>query len=515
MSRTLVNWIKYDADSRHSLLLTRQEYPHRIPSWLREAITQNGGKVIIFPLDAEVLVKAKWVRQLVQSSVDIVILHVSCSDLVPTVAFAVKDCPPIALVNQVDHLFWVGSSVVDIVINLRGVEDGFNERRRFAKQTSFLPIPLWDSANQPGRDEARRALGIAGDHVLLLTVGRDVKYLPDGQRSFFATARKILEQNPAAHLYAIGVTQAYARGCLGDPQHPRLHLLGIIEDPAVYQAAADVYLESFPVGSQTALLEAGLAGTFPVRAYAPACRLLATYDEAIDEICAVPADEGEYVAQANALVRDPSKRRRLGLVLRERILAMHGGSGWRVRLESLYHTIQNTRHDPRPLPTEECSITREDIAISTLHDSLQNRSIAEMWRSNSTEPSLTERSGATEGLEALHVLIRLLRDRSQRSSRRASLQLFELLAMWIDDAARLRGGHRNALRADLLATLAERMTWAKWERDWASYWELRSFVQSGWGEKRPLPAIATVWIAPRFVYAVKDVLDRLARRNGA
>jgi hypothetical protein len=176
--------------------------------------------------------------------------------------------------------------------------------------------------------------------------------------------------------------------------------------------------------------------------------------------------------------------------------------------------MRDIAHAPKTLPRAEARSTPLDVALSIWHDSLKTVSVPRRSQGDANGTPPQEDTAAQPEAAALLALIWQLRDWSQRSSRQASVRSFELLAKQIDDeAARLGDQNRHGLRRELLASVVERMTWAKWERDWASFWELRRFVRSQWEGEAHLPPIATAWIAPRWAYQAKDALDRLFKQN--
>ena len=66
--------------------------------------------------------------------------------MAPVLAFADKRCPPVALLNHADHIFWLGSTISDLIINQRDIGKVLSEERRFARHNTVLPIPLMESA---------------------------------------------------------------------------------------------------------------------------------------------------------------------------------------------------------------------------------------------------------------------------------------------------------------------------------------------------------------------------------
>ena len=141
---------------------------------------------------------------------------------------------------------------------------------------------------------------------MLLTIGRPLKYRPCGDHDFIATAGRVLEREIDAHLYVVGAEPCRPcyRTC-GAVAHERIHFEGPVADPTRYRAAADVYLESFPFGSNTALLEAALDGLGGVPAYAPLFPLLVAGNDSLSEIPAKSARASHaYIERVCELLRD-------------------------------------------------------------------------------------------------------------------------------------------------------------------------------------------------------------------
>ncbi|MGZ3612326.1 MAG: glycosyltransferase [Syntrophales bacterium] len=368
LTRMLYHWVRNDQSSCHSVVVVNQQGVMPVPRWLSETVQSRGGHLVLFPPGADLCQKAQWLRKMARQSADLVMLHHGAFDVVPTVAFAVNECPPVAVLNHADHLFWLGSSVSDMVINLRTAGAEHTAKRRFVSSNAVLPVPLVDPVQKVSpRQSARRTLGIPEDQVMLLSIGRAEKYRPCGPHDFVATAGKILQGQPRAHLYVVGESLPGIAPYLRRAAHERLHFVGSIEDPSLYRAAADVYLESFPFGSQTALLEAALSGLPVVPAYAPLFPLLVANDDALHDILSNPRCEQEYVERVERLIQKREQRVELGKMLQKRLLADHVGKGWLARLAAVYHETHCLAHRARPIPLSPCSMTDSDIGLSLWH----------------------------------------------------------------------------------------------------------------------------------------------------
>src|SRR5262249_33075941 len=126
-------------------------------------------------------------------------------------------------------------------------------------------------AREVGRETAKERLGISPDRVVLLTVGAAFKFAyrqpAQDDLSFLELVRPVLDEHPEAVLLAVG---PLAEGDWAEAEREtggRVIAYGPVEDPAVQRCAADVFVQSFPVMSPTALLECGALGV-PAVAYA-------------------------------------------------------------------------------------------------------------------------------------------------------------------------------------------------------------------------------------------------------
>jgi len=363
-TRMLYHWIAADRDTHHSVLVTRQGRGD-VPAWLTQAVRDSGGETYVLEPALAIIDRARHLRDVACRGADLVVLHHFASDVVPTVAFAAAAGPPVAVLNHADHQFWLGSSIADLVINLRTAGARHTADRRFVRRNTVMPIPLPDdAAAAPSRTEARRALGLDDDAIVLLSVGRPLKYRPCGAYDFVATANRVLERHPRAVLLVVGETAEGIRPHLREPLHPRLLFEGTVEDPSPHRAAADVYVESFPFGSQTALLEAAMAQLPVVPAYAPLFPLLVANDDALVPVLPNPPDEAAFRARIDELVTTPGLRASTGAELRERLLVDHVGDGWLERLRAVYEEVARLPHAPTTIPSTEPRHDSADLGLA-------------------------------------------------------------------------------------------------------------------------------------------------------
>ena len=385
-TRLIANWIRNDRESCHSVVITAtwiNQGRSVIPDWLEGAVAGSGGSLVRLPSDG-VVTRAHRLREIVQANVDMVMLHHHPSDVVPILAFAVAWCPPVAIVDQAAHLFWLGSSVADVVIDDTPTAKWLSENRRFIPRSLHLPMPLDTQSPRMTREQARAQLRLPEDQVMLLSVGSAYKYIPTDTHNFYRAAGMVLSKNPEAHLYIVGVDWDESKEYLRQAKHERLHFVGVIADPDVYQSyqrAADLYLEGFPIGSNTALLEAGLAGVCPVLSFGVTSPILASEDVALRGTIDRASSEKEYVETVGALIRDKEQRERRGDLVRARVVECHSIEEWNRHLSVIYRCLEETPHTPHRIPDARSIEGQDDVSLSRVSRLLNDPESLWTWMS--------------------------------------------------------------------------------------------------------------------------------------
>jgi hypothetical protein len=337
-------WLRHNPfGERHSVALTVQAAADVAPE-LAAAVARTGGNVHSVAGAGSLIERASALRGLAIDEADVVVLHVHPWDVLPVIAFAGVDGPPVLLMNHADHAFWVGVAVADLVVDIRDSGRALSTSYRGARGSVLLPLPLEDRGPAPRtRSAAGQRLGdptVLERGLVLLTIGSPHKYRPAGTLDFAATIARILEAIPDSVLVAVGPDP-------GDPAWRRLAArtpgrvvaVGPDADLAPWHAAADLYLEGFPIGSYTALLEVALAERAFVRKPLLAPTSALPIDRGALGAFDPPDDPDAYVAAAVALAADPDLRAARARTARNAVLAEHCGDGWTMRLDALQRAI--------------------------------------------------------------------------------------------------------------------------------------------------------------------------------
>lgn len=353
-------WILADAARSHSVVLLSQST--LVPPALSEAVAASGGRVHRLAPTESLVEVARALRRLAHEEADVVVLHTGSADVLCGAAFGVAGGPPVMLVNHTAHTFWTGVSVADLVLNCRGSqqEADWAERYRGARAHAPLPIPLEppetaapdDARRQAQRQAARAELGLPQEAVVLLTVGASFKYFPTAQLDFVADLEQALKAQPDAHLVVAGATPDERWIAASRRLDGRIHLLGTIPQQrlAVVRRAADFYVEGYPFGTTTALLEAGLDGLPAVLAPSACPPPFGTDGVAVDDVLPRHATQQAHQDGILHLCRDAAARMRLATQLRHSIEAHHTGSGWLDHLEHALRSLPAVHAVSQPAP---------------------------------------------------------------------------------------------------------------------------------------------------------------------
>lgn len=349
-------WIASDAERTegHVALLTAGRF---VPRALTEAVARAGGTVHIVPAGMPWTEQARWLHELTRRLADCVVLHIDVSDVVCGAAFGSAGGPPVILVNHNAHIFWTGVSYADRIANCRGsdLEAHWTSKLRGAPRGCFVPIPIVQSPNstdtgrsdalQPSRGVSWRAsAGIPSSAVVLVSVGSRFKYCALPGSDFVETLTSVLLARPEAYLVVVGfeADARWASACART--QGRIRVLGRLTAEQINDLylAADIYVEGFPFGTTTALLEAANCGVACVVAPTDCPPPYATDGAAIDGTVPRSGSLTHYKRHLHHLIVDASARGQYASRVRESVIAHHAGAGWKHHLDTAMSDLPET-----------------------------------------------------------------------------------------------------------------------------------------------------------------------------
>jgi hypothetical protein len=352
-TREIDCWLEQDTGRRHRVCVTRQG-PTPPPDFLTRRLGSASDLIRLDTARGGLLARAAKLRA-IAADADVVVLHVHPYDVVPVIAFAGQDeAPPVIMVNHADHVFWLGTSVTDVLFNMRESGRELATRRRGVEpmRSIVMARPLMPGDRTHDRAEAKRHFGIDPDAVVLATAADASKYRPVGDDSFLDLVTPVLERHPELILLAAGPADDGDWAQAARRTGGRVRALGRLPDVTLLHEAADVYLDSFPFSSLTSLLEAGSFGTpaLTYRGHPDDCGVLGAEIPGVDQHMLCPADPEAFDAALERIVVDASWRRELGERTRDAIRATHTGDGWRMAIDAVYAHAARSPGAPTPGP---------------------------------------------------------------------------------------------------------------------------------------------------------------------
>ncbi|MBR1871015.1 MAG: hypothetical protein IJ802_04240, partial [Kiritimatiellae bacterium] len=257
-TRVVERWIETDTSRRYSLVLLEDVLP-QIPPRLQKAVSKSGG--VLFRLKDG----ASELRR-VSMQFECVLLFTHMYDPMPLVAYGVNAFPrPVGFYNHADHLFWLGVSIADRTAELRKWGAALSHDCRGVRGQDVVSVPLdAKPLALPDGAEVRRELGIPQDARVVVTAGFAPKYRPNGTVDMVHVLEKILAADARNYVIGIGMTfEEYpAWEALSGRYGNRLKAIGVMPHDLLvrYYAAADLVIDSLPIGGITALADALRAG---------------------------------------------------------------------------------------------------------------------------------------------------------------------------------------------------------------------------------------------------------------
>ena len=349
-----------------------------VPAWLGATIAGAGCQLAGIETGGY-LARAAALRA-ISRTYDLVLVYPHPNDVISALAFAnPAGRPPVAMVNHADQSFWLGAASWDLLLNVRDSGRRLALRRRGipAERMAILPAPLEERGRtlQPG--EARRLLGIRPDEIVLVCAGSDWKFDPHastGFPSFPDVVAPLVAADPRLRAFVFGPLNTGRWADAARLTQGRLQARGIRLDLAVYQEAADIYLDPFPLGSTYSLLEPAALGV-PALSFWQWPEEAATLEvdsPGLGDARLVARDREGYEAALHALIDDPAHRAAIGARLGAQVRAEHVGDGWRARLASCLvaavgaHAKHLASSGPLPSSLEEPQTGVLDRAVALI-----------------------------------------------------------------------------------------------------------------------------------------------------
>jgi hypothetical protein len=224
----------------------------------------------------------------------------------------------------------------------------------------LMPLCLEPARRQNSRKDAKLALGLPGDSVVILSIARAVKYRSVGNASFADGLLPVLRRQRRAHLIVVGPGDTEDWSSAQAEAPGRVLAFGERPDTKRFLEAADVYVDSFPFTSITSLFEAGLHGLPLVTRYPfpSGCEVMGADSVGLDAVLVRTSSLEDFQREVVRLISDRDLREDLGSRTRATIEATNTGDSWRQALSRVYEQAFGA---PRRVPAVPlCEMPRLD-----------------------------------------------------------------------------------------------------------------------------------------------------------
>lgn len=355
-TRCVERWAQNMSEYKHSCVVLNQQA--ELPEQLFKIMQASGGEFFRYPVAQPMIEKAKELRQLA-SAYQYVVLHIHMNDPTALIAFGTKEFQrPIIFFNHADHIFWLGVSIADCVADLTKFGHNITCQQRGAVKSEILGIPC-DSSEILTIDKksGREKLGIPLNQKIIFSSGSENKFIPLKRPDFSDIITDIIHENKDVVFYIAGVKENkifWPKLLKKFPNNLIIKgYLHYLQEFPYYLAAADLVIDSYPVGGGTALNDA-------IRAGKPVITLNKGSDSY--KIAAGVNSYAEFLDRVNRILNDPKFCRTYQENIYSLFMQRANKQNWNARcrdiLENLpsHHKIYDF-HSPKPTAVvSDCSL---------------------------------------------------------------------------------------------------------------------------------------------------------------
>ncbi|MBV6880921.1 glycosyltransferase family 1 protein [Epilithonimonas ginsengisoli] len=340
-SKLLYNWIKNDTSKKHSILSTRLSADDL--KAVSETYFEDISDIEFFSVKSNSKIESvKLLNEQPLNDYEVIILHIHPDETITNIVFSQKGITaPVWFINHADHVFWLGTSIIDIVLQIRESNAAVDEERRgiSAERQFFLPIPV----ENKGELNEETINDKIDKKINILSTGTSYKFNPNEKYNFLQEAYKIVEENPEVVFNIVGLRQDsdYAKKY----EHQRIILHGGVSAStlASIEKNTHIYVEGFPMASFTALLQTALRKVPFVLHYDP-LPLFKLFSEHQEYAIIYPKNLQEWHYDLKKLIRDQKYRIETLQRQYEYISNNFSIAVWKTRVANLYQQNNAQTH---------------------------------------------------------------------------------------------------------------------------------------------------------------------------
>ncbi|DAB12716.1 TPA: hypothetical protein CPU00_13000 [Candidatus Gastranaerophilales bacterium HUM_18] len=356
-TRVIERWIENAPISQeHSVVVLK---PVNELSILEKNIKEKNGNYILFEKNIDLATRALKLRELALNY-EYIILHTHMDDPTAVVAFGIEKFErPVIFYNHSAHLFWIGKSIADIVLDV--VKDNeITQKQRNIKNSFFVGIPAFiTKKNIISKEEARKKTKIPNNKKIILSTASNLKYSPIGNDNFYNLVKDLLDEN--TYCYVIGPSlkeklwKKYYKKSKG--HIIPLGTIGFNNGYLDYVASADLCIDSFPLNSGTALMDA-ISSNIPSLSMKCAMYML-DYLKNTHGFC---LNKNDFENRAKNILNDKNYAKNLLMEEQKSLFEMQSVNAWNKRIEEMLKIVPK-KHSIKDLSNENDYKEINDLCV--------------------------------------------------------------------------------------------------------------------------------------------------------
>lgn len=289
-----------------------------------------------------------------------IVLHTHMDDPTALIAFGTEEFTrPVLFYNHASHLFWLGKSITDLHLDLKE-RDEVTEVYRNIKNKFNLGIPTKHlEFNTLDKTETRKKLGFPINKKIIISAASNFKYQPICKDSLIDVLLALSDDN--TFIYVIGAKKKKSMWKTAF-KNSKGHIiaLGYIDfdkDYLKYIGMADLYLDSYPMNSWTATIDA-VTMNVPVLSLESACPSL-DYLTMTDSCC---KEKSELINKAKKVLADVNYANYLKDCLKNSLIQNQSQEAWNNKIKQLLELVPK-KHKVIDLSNEKDKFYINDLAV--------------------------------------------------------------------------------------------------------------------------------------------------------
>ncbi len=337
-TRVVERWIDNAPKNQiHSVIFTTPNNEDMSP--LENLTGEKNGKCIYMNTSWRLNERALKLRQ-IGMEYEYIVLHTHMEDPIATIAFGTeKFTRPVIFYNHASHMFWLGKNISDIVLDIIK-DDDITKRLKGIQSTFPTGIPSSDiTISNCDKAEARKKLGLPQNKKIIVSSGNKYKYTPICNDNFYDIFSKIIDED--TFCYIIGLDKNECE-YIYEKSNKHIIPLGYInfnDGYSDYLKAADLYLDSYPLCSATAAIDAISAGT-------PVLTLKSVYPP-LDYLTGTSSyclNEEDFISKAKNILSDKYFAAAQLKELQESLIRYQSKKAWNENVKEMLKHVPSKHH---------------------------------------------------------------------------------------------------------------------------------------------------------------------------